>query len=166
MSEATNTFEAVLEDIKKTSEETIGIISDRFDFSLESIGILDGLVDELNFDDDEDDIKFMNFVGYIGAYIGEVVRKNGFGDWVSSATEPEYKTDNPAIVKTATSIFDPFNWALKRMRNGSEDNLLLKFNVMVLNDHTLPNEFSNLSKETSITPKKKKGFWGRLFELP
>lgn len=157
------TFDDIVTDLGKHADETIGSVSNRFDFSLESIGLLDSLVDGLSFNDDNEEVIMAE---HIGSYIGEVVARNSLGDWIPSSSEPEYPTEAVAIIKTKISIFDPFNWAFKRIHNGSEDALLFKFNVMVLNDRPSPKKFSNLSNETSITQKKKKGFWGRLFELP
>ena len=160
MAATPDTFETLLAEMKKTADETIGSIGERFDFSLASIDHLDSLVDELDFGDDDKDAKMLNFGTFIGAYIGEVVRRHGLGNWIASASEPEYATESPLLVRTPRSIFDPFNWALKRLVNGPEDNLLLKFNYMVLNDRDL--NFRTPKKK----PKKEKGFWGRFFEWP
>ena len=160
MAATPDTFETLLAEMKKTADETIGSIGERFDFSLASIDHLDSLVDELDFGDDDKDAKMLNFGTFIGAYIGEVVRRHGLGNWIASASEPEYATESPLLVRTPRSIFDSFNWALKRLVNGPEDNLLLKFNYMVLNDRDL--NFRTPKKK----PKKVKGFWGRFFEWP
>ena len=160
MAPTPDTFETLLAEVKKTADATIGSIGERFDFSLASIDLLDSFVDGVDFSDDDKDTKLYNLAESIGAYIGEVVRRHGLGEWIASASEPEYKTESPLLVRTPKSIFDPFNWALKRLVNGPEDNLLLKFDFMVLKDRDL--NFRAFNKK----PKKEKGFWGRFFEWP
>jgi len=149
MAELTPKFESLLAEIRKASEETIGSIGKRFDFSVASVGLLDSLVDGLNFEDDEE--KLIDFGGCLGAYIGEVVRRNGLGDWISSSTEPEFPTENPMLIRTPRSIFDPIHWAMKRILNGPEDNLQFKFDFMVLNKGELGRS----------RPKKEKGILRR-----
>ena len=148
--------------LKSIAEETIGSIGARFDFGLESIGFLDSLIDGLRI---ESDMQKQSIANQFGAYIGEVVRRNGYGDWILSQSEPEYPAIGQVIIRSKKSIFDPFHWAHARIENGPEDDILAKFNFFVLNSPRLPekNPLENKHPENQNT---KRGFWGWLFEIP
>lgn len=58
----------------------------------------------------------------LGAYVGEVIRRQGRGDWQGDDSDPQAEI-NISIKLMSGSVFWPVQRAMKRFKNGSEDGI-------------------------------------------
>ncbi|MFZ5745521.1 MAG: hypothetical protein ACOY7T_13680 [Pseudomonadota bacterium] len=58
----------------------------------------------------------------IGAYVGEVLRRNLGGEWVGDDNDPQAEI-NVSLLLTDGSTIWPIQRVMKRLRNGKEDGL-------------------------------------------
>jgi hypothetical protein len=65
-----------------------------------------------------------------GAYLGEVICRNHGGAWGEESNEEAQLFSFP--VKFGKDVVFPANWCYKRLENGPEDNIWLKYKYFVL----------------------------------
>jgi len=118
------------EDVISTAESFAANFADRgnFDFSVESLRLLDDLLDEVS-DFVTDDDHLDSVCSMAGCYIFEVARRNYGGEyyWHEEQEQPVLITGEPAF---SVSIF-AFDKVRGRIVNGSEDDIPFYFDGYV-----------------------------------
>jgi hypothetical protein len=99
------------------------------DYSPDSIKQVDDILGKVHdqYVHSHDDKMMAHEATTWGAYLGEVIRRKYGGNW--GVDEP--KVDQPFPLHGLKSTSFPIAWAVKRIRNGDEDNVYIKYQLIV-----------------------------------
>jgi hypothetical protein len=93
----------------------------------------------------------------VGAYIGEVIRRERGGEWVAKEYDPEAEL-NIAVRLPDGSTFWPMQRALKRFKNGPEDGIAA-YGAGILS-RSQPVRGGPVASSTAIEPRRRFGVLG------
>lgn len=132
MKKAPKDVEKLMAEMNQFAFEVAATYRVKLDYSDASIRKVESILSEIHsvYKQTKDDDGLRGIALFFAAYIGEVIRKKGFGGtW--SRHHPEVGEDSFPFHWNGADLF-PYGWCLKRIFDGKQDNIWSKYQVCVL----------------------------------
>ncbi|MCP1198970.1 hypothetical protein [Notoacmeibacter sp. MSK16QG-6] len=137
-------------------EDMSGYTDRKLDFSPESIWHLDALLQQCR-NERINTKKRANFLMGFAIYLGEVIRINFEGRWITDEEDAPNDLFGPCLMERNGTFFSPISRVFKRVQIGPEESIVDYVQALTGQSIAQPQVFETISEQ------RRRGFFSRLF---